>query len=137
MGKLPSGLDESISDGEDLARFLTPSGQYNARMAKPAAFLPNPEDRETSVFRYGDEPRDGLWAIGHEHVARERTLHGAAVIRAGSVRATKLDIVPAEPPPRHAAIIGWPWIDSDPELQKAKQKELAALLASAAVLVRT
>ena len=69
-------------------------------------------------------------------MARERTLHGAAIVKAHDVRAAQLDVIAAEPPPRHAAIGGWPWLDDDPELQKAQQKERAALVASKAVLLR-
>jgi len=133
---LPSGLPEAVADGEDLARFLTSSSQYTAQMAKPNAFLPAPRDRETSVFRHSSEPRATLWQIGYEFVARIRPIHGAAIVRAGDVRATKLDVIAEEPPPRHAAIKGWPWLDDDPELQKAKRKELAALIASKAKLLR-
>jgi hypothetical protein len=42
MATLPSGLEEIITDDEDLARYLTSSSQFNAVMVKPAAFLPNP-----------------------------------------------------------------------------------------------
>jgi hypothetical protein len=133
---LASGLPDIVADGEDLARFLTSSRQFNAQMAKPAAFLPSASDHETSVFRHGSEPRDALWVIGAEHVAKERTLHGAAIVKAHDVRAAQLDVIAAEPPPRHAAIGGWPWLDDDPELQKAQQKERAALVASKAVLLR-
>lgn len=135
MGTLSSGLDESIADSEDLARFLTSSGHYNAAMPKPAAFLPNPKDRETSVFRHGDGPTEELWHIGEKYAASERTLHGAAVLKAGDVRRVKLDILAGEPPPRHAAIVGWPLVENDPELQRAQQKGLALLLASVARLV--
>jgi hypothetical protein len=134
MAALPSGLPESIGDGEDLARFIFSSSQYNALMAKPAVFLPNPKDRETSVCRHGREPRQGLWRIGREHAPRERTLYGAAVVTARSVRAALLDVIATEPPARHAAIVGWAWHD-DPELQKAQQKERAILLAQAAELL--
>ena len=78
---LASGLPEIVAGDEDLARFLTSSSQFNAQMAKPAAFLPSAGDRETSVFRHGSEPRDALWAIGDEHAARSRTLHGAAIVK--------------------------------------------------------
>jgi hypothetical protein len=132
---LASGLPDFVADGENLARFLLSSSQFNAQMAKPAAFLPSARGRETSVFRHGSEPRDALWAIG-EHVARNRTLHGAAIVKAGDVRAVSLEVIANEPPPRHAAIRDWPWIDDDPELQKAQQKERAALIASKAVLFR-
>jgi hypothetical protein len=133
---LASGLPEIIADDEDIARYLTSSGQFNTRMAKPAAFLPSTRDRETSVFRHGSEPRDVLWRIGEEHVGRgERKIYGAAVVKAGYIRAALLQLDADEPPPRHGVIRGWPWIDDDPELQKAQQKERAALFASKAELL--
>jgi len=135
MATLPSGLSDIVADEEDLARFLTQSSQFNAFMAKPAAFLPNPKDRETSVSRHGSEPREGLWAIGFA-AAAGRNLHGAAIVKAIVIRATQLEVLADEPPPRHAVIRGWPWDEIDPELQKAKQKEIAAIIASQAVLLR-
>jgi hypothetical protein len=131
MATLPSGLPDLVHDEEDLARFLTQSNQFNALMAKPAAFLPNPKDRETSVFRHGRTPSETLWAIGLVP-AGTRTLYGAAIFRAQAVRMACLQVMADEPPPRHAAIRGWPWIETDPDLQKAKQKELAVLIARAA-----
>jgi len=132
---LPSGLPEVVADGEDLARFLTSSGQFNAQMAKPSAFLPSPRGWETSVFRHGAEPQADLWAIADKHVAGSRTIHGAAIVKAGAVRAVGLSVIADEPPPRHAAMRDWPF-DNDPELQKAKQKERAALVAGKATLLR-
>jgi hypothetical protein len=126
---LPSGLPERVDDDEDLARFLTSSSQFNAKMVKPSAFLPNPKDGETSVFRHGSEPRAHLWQIGHEHVARERTLHGAAIFKARVARAALLEVTAQEPPPLHANIIGWPGTAIDPEMAKAERKERAAQIA--------
>ena len=131
MGTLPSGLPEEVGDEEDLARFLTQSSHFNATMAKPAAFLPSPKDLETSVSRHGREPLERLWSIGFE-AAGDRKLYGAAIFKARAVSSAQLEVWADEPPPCHAAIRGWPCIESDPELQKAKQKELAALIASAA-----
>jgi len=128
---LPSGLPERVADDEDLARFLTQSNQFNSLVVKPAAFLPRPKSRETSVFRHGREPRQRLWEIGLEAVGT-RKLYGAAIVKAAAVRAAELDVCSSEPPLLHAAIQDWPWLDADPELQKAKQKEQAALVASAA-----
>ena len=133
---LPSGLSEVIDDDEDLARFLTSSSQFNAIMVKPSAFLPNPRDGETSVFRHGNEPRDELWKIGRECAVVDRTLHGAAIFKARNVRVALLELVASEPPPRHAGIVRWPWLEDDPEMQKAHQKERAALIARYAELVR-
>ncbi len=135
MATLPSGLPDPVGDDEDLARFLTQRSQFNASMAKPAAFLPNPKDRETSVSRHGSEPLESLWAIGVQ-AAGGRGLHGAAIFKAVAVRTAQLDVLADEPPPRHAAILGWPWDEADPELQKAKQKEMASVIASQAVLLR-
>lgn len=128
---LPSGLPEDVNDDEDLARFLTQSSQFNKIMVRPAALLPNPKDRETSVSRHGREPSDRLWQIGLA-AAGDRKLYGAAIFKAHVIRENQLEIIADEPPPRHAVIKGWPWFESDPELQKAKQKELAILIASSA-----
>ncbi|MBK8305010.1 MAG: hypothetical protein IPK98_17100 [Chloracidobacterium sp.] len=65
-------------------------------------------------------------------MATERKLYGAAILAAAEIRATNLEIISDEPPDRHAAIRAWPWIENDPEEQKAQQKERAILLASAA-----
>ena len=134
MSILPSGLAEIVADEEDLVHYLLSYGQFSATKVKPNALLPNPKDNERSVFRHGSEPRDQLWKIGLEHVVGERKLYGAAVFKAKHVRAVMLDVVAAEPPPRHAAVVGWPRSD-DPELQKAQQKERAALIAQHAQLI--
>lgn len=134
MAMLPSGLSETIRDEEDLARFLTQGSQFTALMAKPSAFLPNPKDHETSVSRHGSDPREELWAIGFA-AAGERKLYGAAIVKAEVVRATQLEIYANEPPPRHAVVRDWPWDSADPDLQKAKRKEIAAVIASQSVLL--
>lgn len=127
---LPSGLPEFVGDDEDLARFLTQTGHFKKAFVKPSAFLPSADDRETSVSRHGSEPRHRLWQLGVA-AAGNRSLHGAALFKAGAVRAAQLDVIASEPPPRHAGIVGWP-LDNDPELQKARQKELATVIAGAA-----
>lgn len=130
---LPSGLPDQIDGDENLARFLTQSNRFTSVMAKPAAFLPRPKDRETSVSRHGSQPLESLWSIGL-NAAGERTLYGAAIFKAHVVRRVQLQVIAAEPPPRHAALRGWPWLD-DPVLQKARQLELASVLAREAELL--
>lgn len=132
---LASGLADVVADEEDLARFLTSSSQYRADTAKPAAFLPNPRDLETSVFRHGAQPVDALWQLGRQLALGDRSLHGAAIVTARRVREVELDVVATEPPPRHAAIVRWPWLADDPDLQRAQHKELAARLCQQARLV--
>ncbi len=133
MPTLPSGLPEQVSDDEDLARFLTQSNQFNALMVKPAVFLPNPKDRETSVFRHGEDPAERLWSLGRSAV-KERKLYGAAIFKARAVRKARLEVIADEPPQRHAAIRGWPWVENDPAEQKARQKEIALEIAGDAEL---
>lgn len=135
--ELESGLPEDIGGEETLARFVMSSSHYNALGIKYAAFLPNPRNGETSVFRYAEQVAESLHAIG-ESVARHRglQLHGTSLVLAQAVFDASLRVVAAEPPPRHANIVGWPAIDSDPALQKASQKERAMLIAQAASFAR-
>ena len=135
MPTLPSGLPEQIADEEDLSRFLTQSSQFNLFGAKPAAFLPNPKYRNTSVFRIGVEP-ERLRQTWNETARGDRALKGAAICKAKSVRACQLDVIAEEPPPAHANIVSWPWLEADLELQKAQQLELAGQLASASEVIR-
>lgn len=133
MPQRPSGLPELVFDDEDLARFLTSSGHFNSTSIRPNAFLPNPKDGETSVFRHGAKPVKELWKIGNS-VITNSTLHGAAMIKAKEVRRAGLEIISTEPPPRHAAIRRWP-MESDPDLTRARHKEIALVLASVAVKI--
>lgn len=135
MQTLPSGLPEHIADDEDLSRFLTQKGHFNSFGAKPSAFLPNPKYRNTSVFRLGNEP-EKLRQVWRETTTGDRDLKGAATCRAKDVRAIRLDVLAEEPPPAHANIEGWPWHETDPEMQKAQQLELAGQLASTSGFVR-
>ena len=71
--------------------------------------------------------------MGQREVGTQRRVHGAAIINAKTVRSAELEVrVGGEPPPRHANIVGWPWHKDDPDFGKAKQKELAALIAQKA-----
>lgn len=133
---LLSGLPEQVGNEERLARFLTSSSHCNTTMVRPAAFLPETNAWETSVFRVVIGPLEGLWAVGAEHAAQGRNLHGAAIIEARNIRAVGLDVIAEEPPPMHAAIRNWPLLQNDPEMQKARHKELAIKLASQAILRR-
>ncbi len=129
---LPSGLPDLVADQEDLARFLPHKNLVFAatQTPKPAAFLPNPKDRETSVTRHGGEPLESLLEIGRDAMAKSgRTLFGATVFKAGVVHAARLETKSDEPPPRHAAIRAWPWIEEDPERQKSEQMQRAAFIA--------
>lgn len=135
MGILASGLPDLVCNDEDLSRFLTSSRYYNTTMVKGVAFLPSLADRESSVFRHASEPLDRLISLGKTYAAGDRNLHGAAIIKTSVVREVGLEVRADEPPPFHAAISGWPSA-SDPDLELARHKELANVLASASLLVR-
>lgn len=133
---LPSGLPERVADTEPLARFLTSSGHFNATSVRPTAFLPNPRDGKTSVFRHGLEPRENLENIGRTEVTQDRSLYGAGIIAASEIRAVELEIEACEPPNRHADITAWPWLADDPGFGKSQRKVIALALAQKATLVR-
>ena len=135
MATFPSGLPEQVGDDENLTRFLTQGSHFNSLMPRPAAFLPHPKYKNTSVFRIGNDP-ERLRETWNAGANGERTLKGAAITKASGVRAIGLEVMAKEPPPAHANLEGWPWLENDPELQKARQLELATQLASAAELVR-
>ena len=126
---LLSGLPEVLADEEDLARFLTSRGHFNATMVRPAAFLPNPVDRKKSVCRHGRAPLADLWLLAREYLPADTKLYGAGFCSAGDVRVSELEVEASEPPRRHADILGFP-INEDPDLQKAADKARAAQLAS-------
>lgn len=131
---LPSGLPDHVDGDEDLARFLNSSRYFRVDGSlQGKAFLP--DDGETSVFRHGREPRKALWAIGRTTIVEGRNLHGAAIFKAGIVRAVGLDVAAEEPPPRHANIVGWP-TNPDPRIERAAQLEWADLIAAGAELVQ-
>lgn len=134
MGPLLSGLPEYVDNDEDLTRFLTQSNQFTASRVKPAAFLPHPKHRNTSVFRVGSDPvrlRD-IWT---QNNPGDRPLRGAATCKATHIRSAGLEVVASEPPPAHANIEGWPWLADEPEIQRARQLERASQVAAEATIV--
>jgi len=136
MSTLPSGLPSLVEDGEPLARFMTSSSHFNSSGVRSVAFLLNPKDGNTSVFRHGRTPEQHLWDIGDQIVqASSRRVHGAAFLRAADVRAAELEVLSDEPPDRHANISDWPCYRSDPALEKAARKEIALILTQSATTV--
>lgn len=128
---LVSGLPERVGDGEEIARFLTQRGHFKQQQVSPSAFLPSSQSRETSVSRHGRDPLEALLSLGLA-AAGARNLYGAALLKAGAIRAASLEIVADEPPERHAVIRRWPWLDNDAREQRALQLQHALMLASAA-----
>lgn len=137
MIELASGLPEDVSGDESLARFVMSSRHYNSQGVKFEAFLPNPKNGETSVFRYTEEADDAVRAQGLAIAnSRNRQVHGMSLVRAQIVFEVELAVIGFEPPPRHANITGWPTSPTDKSVQKAQQKERAMVIAQFAVFER-
>ena len=105
-------------------------------MPRPSAFLPNPANGETSVFRFENNDRSKLRKRADAHIGSNRTIKGAAIVLAAVVRSTGLTINATEPPPAHADIVDWPPLGEDQRLWKAQCKEKAGVIASQAGLVQ-
>lgn len=153
-----SKKQDRVSDGEPLARFVLQSNWLNKAdpkdvFVKPNAFLPQPlRSIATSVYRVqtwseqeiqargtevADEReknhREKILAKGMPYPNAQRTFRhlGRAHIVTSDVRGAALDVVPKEPPPRHAHIVGWPSpIGLNKKEDEAAQLEYAQKLAS-------
>ena len=88
-----------------------------------------PYKGSTSVFRTSDMSTIEIWKIGEREVAlpQNKPLLGRADIVAALITKNGLNVIPQEPPKRHANIIDWPE-------EKSKQKQIALELAAEAKL---
>lgn len=111
---------------EILSRFVLQRNWYRPsdNRVKYAAFMPNPKNGETSVFRTSEISDVETWQIGEHEVTMKRgkPILGRADIEASVVMSKDLKIVPSEPPERHANVIDWP-------NEKSEQKLIAVELA--------
>ena len=111
---------------EILSRFILQTNWFSSseNRVKYAAFLPD-KNGETSVFRTSGITNNEIWEIGDCEVSikRGKPILGRADIATNNVISKDLEVVPREPPLRHANIIGWPD-------ERSKQKIIAIELAS-------
>lgn len=120
-----------VAASERLARFLLSSRHFSRenRRVKPDAFIPHPY-AELSVFRVKDLEEEQIWQIGKQIAEPQgKPLYARAEIPVGEVLASGLQVVPNEPPPHHANIIGWARDD------RAAQRLVAAVLSARAHLI--
>ena len=100
-----------IDSLEILSRFVLQTNWFSSskNRVKYAAFIPN-RNGETSVFRTSGITNDEIWNIGDREVSikRNKPILGRADIRTINVMSKDLEVVPSEPPVRHANTIGWP-----------------------------
>lgn len=123
-------LGAVVNGNENLSHFIFSKREFSRQPRRVKAEAYMPRKGEVSVFRIDGLGDSLIWRIGAELAhKRKRTLYGRGDTRTRSVRQAGLDVLPAEPPPRHANIVGWP------ENDKPRQKLLALQLASAATLI--
>ena len=124
---------EEIDRNDPLARFIFSRRHFSPskKVVKAPAFIPG-SDLQTSVFRIHELREREIRDIG-ENVGRTqnppRSPRARGEIKVVSVINVGLGVLPDEPPPRHAEIVGWPRDD------KPQQLEMAKLLAAATRLV--
>jgi hypothetical protein len=124
---------EPVTPSEVLSRFIMQTNWYRLsdNRVRYAAFMPNPKNGETSVYRISGISDREVWEIGDREVGlrRDKPILGRADIGASFVITKGLNVVPSEPPIRHANIIGWPE-------QKSEQRLVAIELAAEAIFYK-
>lgn len=121
---------QSVGKDENLSRFVFSKSHFSreSRRVKMEAYMPS--RGQVSVFRVDQLTESAIWEIGSDIARnRERTLYARGDTKANEVRKAGLDILPDEPPPRHANLVGWPKND------KSRQKLIALEVAAVATLV--
>jgi hypothetical protein len=119
-----------VDPSETLSRFVVYNRWIRAdNTVRHIAFTPN-KNGATSVFRISGISDNEVWNIGEREVGtkQNKPILGRADITA-SIISNHLEIIPSEPPERHADITGWPE-------EKDKQKDIALELAEAADLYK-
>jgi hypothetical protein len=147
-----------VAEDEPIGRYILQGNWLNKAdplniVVRPNAFLPQPlSSVAVSVYRtYGwseaeiqakgaqvaDERernfRAKMAAKGQPYPEGKRTFRhlGRGQILASEIRVVSLDVVPCEPPPQHADIVGWPVPKGvNNKEDEAAQLEFAAKLAS-------
>ena len=119
-----------LATEEPIARFIRDRNYYRVdRTLRHSAFMPWRQDMQVSVFRIYDLGSNEIWELGSLHIVTShgQQLLGRADLKVSDVTNIGLQVIPDEPPPRHANITAWPEDNS-------KHKLLAAQLAAKASL---
>lgn len=122
-----------VSPGETLTRFIRYGSHFSdvTNRVRPDAFLPHKRSIDISVFRISELTKDEVWKIGQEYIQTE--VKARADIFASDVYENNLEVIPDEPPQKHANITPLP-VDNSPTSRKAR-RSLAAKLATLSTLV--
>lgn len=144
---------ESVRDHEPLARYiLTASLLYKDNRAgtplRPNAWIPHPTV-ELSVFRIEGWHENQITTQGEKVAAEREVKHRNKVLREGNeypegkttfryhgrgeiitpeVRSVGLEVLPKEPPARHADIVNWPPLTGNKKHDESSQMAFAMKL---------
>ena len=128
-GKTASAA-HTVGANEILSRYIFSTRYFSRHTLRVKAEAYMPSRGEVSVFRINGLDETAIWDIGCGIAkTRERTLYARGDTKAIEVRRLGLEILPREPPPCHANIVGWP------EGDKPRQKLIALQVAAVASLV--
>ncbi len=117
-----------LADRDRTTRYIFSRSDYagpeGGLYVKARAFLPNPNDGCTSMFRTEVLDENHVWTIG-DAVARgsTRTLRARADVAFSVIRSQPLEVDPNNDPPGHFDVKGWPL---DKEVRKHIAQEIAA-----------
>lgn len=127
--------------------WLYKDGRHGSPL-RPNAWIPHPRI-ELSVFRISGWSEEEVTSKGAEIAAEREEKHRANMLEKGcpypegktsfrylgrgeivaeSVRSTGLDVVPKEPPPKHADIVNWPPLTGNRKHDEAGQLAFALKL---------
>ena len=132
----------NVSLGETLTRFIRYNSHFSVvtNRVKPDAFLPHRKRIDVSVFRISglndsaELSKNEVWEIGREYVqTEERPIKARADLLAAIVYQNNLEVVPDEPPQKHANITPFP-AENSPTDRKTR-RSIATKLANASKLV--
>ena len=120
----------SVSPGEKLTRFIRYSNQFSSvnNVVRYRAFIPPRNSTNLSVFRISFPQQlseSAIWQIGQEHVqGTGNPIKARADLLASAVYENSLEVIPDEPPPRHANITPFP---VDNKARQSIERKLAVV----------
>jgi hypothetical protein len=118
--------EKQIKASELISRFVFDKKRINSDRVHFRVFF-DPNSDGLSVSRTSDLSADDVWALGDVAGGARGPAIGCGDMRAEEIRSLDLEILPDEPPPRHALVTGWPTSDKD------RCRSIATQLAAIAV----
>lgn len=128
------GSSSAVTPSETLCRFIFDSGQFSTVLVKHRAFLPafnkdiSPPRLETSVHRINGMGEEQIRMAGvAAGLNRGKEPRAQGHVSARVVLEQNLAVDAAEPPLKHAVIVGWPG-GKDDQMDLAKEIARQAIL---------